>query len=61
MPIYEYRCSNCGNTFEIFWRMQDGDRQLRCPDCESEEVERLLSAFATSGGGAGCAPGSRFT
>jgi len=53
MPIYEYYCASCGKTFEMIRRMRDADSDLQCPDCESEEVERLLSAFATGGCGGG--------
>jgi hypothetical protein len=39
-------------------RIAEADRDLECPDCRSEEVERLVSTFAT----AGCGPGKgRFT
>jgi putative FmdB family regulatory protein len=59
MPLYEYRCQTCGKSFEMLRRMSDADRDLQCPDCRSERIERLLSTFATGG----CAtPGSgRFT
>jgi putative FmdB family regulatory protein len=58
MPMYEYRCRNCGKSFEQLRRMSDADRDLECPDCHSPQVERQLSQFATGG----CAPsGSRFT
>jgi putative FmdB family regulatory protein len=60
MPMYEYRCSRCGKTFEKLRKMQDADREVKCPHCEAEEVERLVSAFAT-GGGCGPGGGSRFT
>ncbi len=60
MPLYEYRCRTCGRTFEMLRRMQDADRDLQCPECRSEEVERLLSTFAT-GGGCGPSPSGRFT
>jgi putative FmdB family regulatory protein len=64
MPLYEYRCRQCGKVYEQIRRMADADRDLECPECRSREVERLLSSFATSTGGAGsCGPGggSRFT
>lgn len=51
MPIYEYRCRECGKSFELLRRMQDADRDLICPECESKEVERLFSAFAAGGCG----------
>lgn len=47
MPLYEYLCRNCGKTFEMLRRMKDADRDLRCPDCHSDEVEQVLSSFAT--------------
>ena len=50
MPMYEYRCRKCGKSFELLRRMQDADRDLECPECRSEEVERLLSTFAAGGG-----------
>lgn len=59
MPVYEYRCLDCGGVFELLRRMQDADRDLTCPECQSEEIERLLSTFAMGGCG-GSAPG-RFT
>ena len=41
MPIYEYRCTKCGHTFE---RMQKfSDRPVaKCPECKGK-VEKLLS------------------
>jgi len=59
MPIYEYRCDACGERFEKLRRMQDSDQGVACPRCASEEIERLLSSFATTQ----CAApsGSRFT
>jgi putative FmdB family regulatory protein len=58
MPLYEYRCRTWGKTFEMLRRMQDADRDLKCPDCRSQEIERLPPTFAT-----GCfSPGSgKFT
>jgi putative FmdB family regulatory protein len=53
MPLYEYHCSGCGQTFEQLRRMQDADRDLECPKCRSGKVERLLSTFASHMGGGG--------
>ena len=50
MPLYEYRCQCCGARFERLVRALAGDRAgqpaIVCPQCQSEQVERLLSAFA---------------
>ncbi len=46
MPLYEYRCSGCGQVYEQLRHMQDADQGLECPKCQSVEVKRLLSTFA---------------
>ncbi|MBM3812815.1 MAG: zinc ribbon domain-containing protein [Acidimicrobiia bacterium] len=58
MPIYEYRCRDCGSQYEQLRRMSEAERNLECPQCASSKVDLLLSAFATGG----CATSSgRFT
>ena len=49
MPMYEYRCSVCGETFERLVRISEADRKQVCPKCRSEETTRIVSLFATSG------------
>lgn len=49
MPMYEYRCQKCDKSFETLRRMQDADRDLQCPECQSDKVVRLLSRFAAGG------------
>ncbi len=46
MPLYEYRCAGCGQQFEQLRKMSEADSGVLCPRCNSERVERLLSAFA---------------
>jgi putative FmdB family regulatory protein len=64
VPLYEYRCSSCGNRFEVLRRMGQGSEGLACPECGQEKVDKEFSTFAgaTAGGSAGgCAPSGRFT
>ncbi len=43
MPLYEYRCKECGNVFE---RLLIGESEpVECPRC-SGAVERLMSTFS---------------
>ena len=44
MPIYEYACSGCGNKFEALVR---SETKVQCPNCQSSDLEKLLSVFAT--------------
>lgn len=40
MPIYGYRCSNCGHQFEIQQRMSDEPLKV-CPKCEGKLTKIL--------------------
>jgi putative FmdB family regulatory protein len=40
MPIYEYRCNECNNTFE---KLVFGQDEVLCPNCGAG-VERLMSS-----------------
>jgi len=47
MPIYEYKCEDCGvvNEFIVF-----GDHEKRqCKSCKSSELTKLMSAHNTIG------------
>ncbi len=57
MPMYEYRCVDCGRVFEMLRSFSNADRDLKCPVCDSEDIQRLLSSFATAGGSTSGAPG----
>ncbi len=50
--IYEYVCHECGHEFEVEKKITD-ESVIVCPECESEDVERLisLSSFILKGGG----------
>jgi putative FmdB family regulatory protein len=50
MPIYEYRCESCESHFDVLQRAGEEKKDLRCPKCGHEKVEKQFSAFATSGG-----------
>ena len=50
MPIYEYRCEDCGNGFSRLQKIGTGSEGVKCPACESDKVERQLSAFASTSG-----------
>ena len=51
MPMYDYRCSQCGHKIEelIFsWE----EKEIVCPECKTLQVERLMGAPATISGSA---------
>lgn len=52
MPIYEYRCPDCGHQFEAIQKMSDAPLKV-CPECGAEQVKKLISqtSFVLKGGG----------
>ncbi len=42
MPTYDYKCNNCGYTFELFQKMSE-DPISECPKCKNK-VKRLIGA-----------------
>ncbi|MCK4591324.1 MAG: zinc ribbon domain-containing protein [Candidatus Latescibacteria bacterium] len=44
MPLYEYKCQNCGKKFEELINSGQGEA-IHCPHCSSNEVQRMLSTF----------------
>ena len=51
MPIYEYRCGNCGEQVEVLLR--SAQAIPRCPHCGAVLEERLISAPYVMRGSAG--------
>ncbi|MGD0074153.1 MAG: zinc ribbon domain-containing protein [Candidatus Binataceae bacterium] len=70
MPIYEYRCDDCGSFFEAL--VSASRPEAECPSCHGANLSRELSVFAAArgsgdspcppmmargGGGGGCCAG----
>ena len=46
MPLYEYYCADCHDTFETLRPMGQADAPIQCKQCESMRTSRTLSLFA---------------
>ncbi len=47
MPIYEYRCRACDNTFSALVASSDTPAEdVVCPRCKEHQAEKLLSMKA---------------
>ena len=52
MPIYEYRCGDCHQTSELFFKdMRQDEVEIVCSACGSEDVTKLFSVFASTSAG----------
>lgn len=46
MPTYEFECRKCKKVFTLVMRLSErATATIRCPGCESEEVETLMVPF----------------
>lgn len=52
MPLYEYYCAECRNTFDALRSMDKADMTIQCKHCESRSTSRVLSIFAPRSKGA---------
>ena len=53
MPIYEYRCKQCGEIMELERRISERKLPVKCDFCGSKKTEQIISKcdFALTGGG----------
>jgi len=58
MPLYEYRCNQCGAAFEKMVRWSEAGSSPVCPHCQSEDTQKKISIFASVGSASSAATGS---
>ena len=44
MPIYEYRCEDCGKITEIFFKGKGDNQPIVCSHCGSGRLKKMVSA-----------------
>lgn len=49
MPIFEYKCQECGSKFEKLVR--NSASNIACPSCGQDHVSRELSTFSAHANG----------
>ena len=55
MPIYEFKCIDCNDIFEILCPTGEDATTQKCPKCGKEGLERVLSAASFTMGNGGSA------
>ncbi|NLJ50152.1 MAG: zinc ribbon domain-containing protein [Candidatus Atribacteria bacterium] len=46
MPLYEYRCQDCGKIYQDLLPLKERDQGNKCPFCGSRAAVRLNSTFS---------------
>ena len=49
MPLYEYKCRDCGTILTELRKASEREEPLQCPHCAGT-ADVILSTFATSSG-----------
>ena len=44
MPLYDYRCQDCGSTHTVHQRYSDNSTP-HCSECKSRNMKRIISSF----------------
>jgi len=47
MPIYEFKCDDCGKTFESLVLIASAVDSIRCKHCNSSNIKKILSATSS--------------
>ena len=43
MPIFEFKCIQCNEVFEFLFLSEEDKKEMKCPKCSSEDLERVMS------------------
>ena len=58
MPIFEYHCQECQETFERLVLRPQASPVITCPHCSSTQTTKLFSTFCAQGSTASAAAGT---
>lgn len=61
MPIFEFRCLQCGEVFEKLFYNSGEEAEMVCPHCKSESFERVVSSSSYVMGSGPDAPKTKVT
>ncbi|MDD9302714.1 MAG: zinc ribbon domain-containing protein [Desulfobacter sp.] len=59
MPIFEFKCTECEEFFEVLVMGSGDDKEIKCPKCKSQEFQRVVSATNYAIGDSGPGAGSK--
>ena len=51
MPIYTYKCDDCGNRFDLLVGVTAGETEKKCTKCGSTKIVKQLSSFSVGHAG----------
>lgn len=58
MPMFTFICQDCGTPFEEWVPVSSGIKDVVCPECDSQDIQKQLSRIAGFKGGVGASFGA---
>ena len=49
MPLFEFRCRDCGGRFEVLTSYEQSEGRMLCAQCQSANVRKLVPLVARRG------------
>lgn len=49
MPVYDYKCNDCGNKYDIYFKVRENKEEIECPSCKSKSAKKLMTSASISG------------
>lgn len=46
MPLYTYKCKECGEKFDLLVGVTLEKTEFKCKKCKSKNIEKTLEAFS---------------
>jgi len=43
MPIYDYKCAECGKIYDVFHKVREVTEDVVCPACGSPKHTKMMS------------------
>jgi putative FmdB family regulatory protein len=56
MPIYTYRCRDCGQVFDLLVGVTSEKPELKCKKCNSKSIEKTFGTFSVGSSGSKSEP-----
>ena len=53
MPLFDFRCRDCGSRFEVLTSYEQSLGEMVCTNCHGKNVRKLIPLVAKRGKGAG--------
>jgi putative FmdB family regulatory protein len=53
MPLFEFRCKECGSRFEVLTSFEQSQGEMVCTNCHSKNVRKLVPLMAKRSKGGG--------